>query len=66
MKIVTCDICGKDITDVSTKYKFKKYHSCYSNMEEFEFTKWTRLDMCESCFKKLCVFVNEQRGANNG
>lgn len=59
-KVITCDICGKDITDEDERYKFKRYHSCYSNMEDFDFMKWNKLDMCDICFLNLCKFVTEK------
>ena len=55
----TCDICGKDITNDDVKYKFKEYENSYVNYEDFEFQKWTKLDMCEECYKKFCKFVKE-------
>ena len=66
-KVTTCDICRKDITDARTKYKFKEYESNYVNMEDFEFTKWKRCDMCLSCFFDLLQFVKDKRkgGADN-
>lgn len=52
-KIIQCDICGKDITNEDIRYKFNQYKYSY-----FEFTKWSRLDMCSHCFSKLIIFVN--------
>ena len=60
-KILACDICGKDITADDTKYKFKRYHNGYCNMEDFEFAKWTRMDMCEDCYTKFIQFVQEHK-----
>ena len=59
-KVITCDVCGKDITDESKRYKFKQYHSCYANWDDYEFAKWEKLDMCETCFFNLCDFVKEK------
>lgn len=57
LKIIKCDICGKDITNVDIRYKFKQYENSYVNYEDFEFQKWSRLDMCEECYKQLQEFV---------
>lgn len=58
--MVRCDICGKDITNEDIRYKFKQYENSYVNYEDSEFTKWSRLDMCEDCFKRLQGFVTEE------
>lgn len=57
LKIIKCDICGKDITNEDIRYKFKQYENSYVNYEDFEFQKWSRLDMCEECYKQLQEFV---------
>lgn len=57
LKIIKCDICGKDITNEDIRYKFKQYENSYVNYEDFEFQKWLRLDMCEECYKQLQGFV---------
>ena len=57
VKMIKCDICGKDITNEDIKYKFKQYENSYVNYEDFDFTKWSKLDMCEECFLKLQGFV---------
>ena len=57
LKIIKCDICGKDITNEDIRYKFKQYGNSYVNYEDFEFQKWSRLDMCEECYKQLQGFV---------
>ena len=60
-KIVTCDICGKDITNENIKYKFKKYKSTYGNFDDCEFSKWGRCDMCLDCYFDLLSFVIEKK-----
>ena len=57
LKKIKCDICGKDITNEDIRYKFKQYENSYVNYEDFEFNKWSRLDMCEECYKQLQGFV---------
>lgn len=60
-KVEVCDVCGKDITGKDIKYKFKKYENSYVNYEDFEFNKWTKLDMCEDCYKRFCQFISEEK-----
>lgn len=57
LKMIKCDICGKDITNETFRYKFKQYENSYANFEDFEFQKWSKLDMCKDCFKKLQGFT---------
>lgn len=57
VKMIKCDICDKDITNEDIKYKFKQYENSCANYEDFDFTKWSKLDMCEDCFKKLQGFT---------
>ena len=64
-KIVTCDICEKDITDEDIRYKFKQYHNHYGNYDDFEFLKWTNLDMCYECHERFVKFVREMKGEKN-
>ena len=59
-KIVTCDICGKDITGENERYKFKHYEHSYCNMEIPDCLKWEQLDMCRLCFLRLCEFVRTE------
>lgn len=60
VKMIKCDICGKDITSSDIRYKFKQYENSYINYEDFEFTKWSRLDMCEECYKKFLKFTSQE------
>lgn len=53
LKMIKCDICDKDITNEDIRYKFKQYENSHINYDDFEFTKWSRLDMCKDCFLKL-------------
>lgn len=59
-KVITCDICGKDITDSDERYKFKEYKNSYANFDDFDFTKWTKLDMCSECYFSLLVFASKK------
>ena len=60
LKIIKCDVCGKDITNEDIRYKFKQYENSYANYEDFDFTKWSKLDMCEECFLKFQGFITEE------
>ena len=55
--IVTCDMCGKNITYANTKYKFKQYRNSYANYEDFECLKWNKMDMCEECYERLEHYI---------
>lgn len=61
VKMIKCDICDKDITHEDIRYKFKQYENSYVNYDDFEFQKWSRLDMCEDCYKRFIEFVNNER-----
>lgn len=59
-KAVRCDICGNDIDNTATCYKFKRrdFYPIYSKMGVFKVKKvWTKLDMCETCLEDLKSFV---------
>lgn len=58
-KVTRCDICNQDISGADVKYKFKRYENSYVNYDDFEFQKWSKLDMCEKCYAKLLQFVKE-------
>lgn len=60
-KIITCDLCGKDITDAKRRYRFKRYESTYANFDNFEWAKWERCDMCHDCYYGLLGFVDKRR-----
>lgn len=63
--IQTCDLCGQDISSCDIKYKFKKYENCYANFDDFEWTKWTKLDMCVDCYLKLNTFIHRSKIPNS-
>ena len=51
-KVITCDVCGKEIT-TTPRYKFNEYSVAPFFREPVKY----RRDMCEECFKKFCEFV---------
>lgn len=59
-KAVRCDVCGKDIDNLATCYKFKRreFYPIYSEFGVFNVRKsWAKLDMCETCFQDLKSFI---------
>ena len=54
----TCDICGKILKgnhdESKIKFKMKSYDGIdYSNFDGFEYQRWTKLDICDSCKHKI-------------
>lgn len=60
-KVITCDLCGADITGANTRYKFKEYEHNYCNQENPDWAKWGRCDMCLMCYFDLLRFVSDRR-----
>lgn len=60
-RVTRCDICNKDVSNADIKYKFKRYENSYANYDDFEFKKWSKLDMCEECYEKLLCFVVDEK-----
>ena len=61
IRMTRCDLCGMDElipwnNHGKIKVKVSKYHNEYSNYDDFEFRKWTRLDICPSCMERLVNF----------
>lgn len=64
---IECDVCHKDITNARKRYKFERRNNYLTQFFEPDPPKWTRLDMCESCFRKLRQFIrNETVGQSTG
>lgn len=59
-KMIVCDICGEEITNADIRYKLKRYKETYTHYDDFEFKKWTKLDMCRCCYNKFIKFVNKE------
>lgn len=59
-KMIVCDVCGEEITNAVIRYKFKRHRETYANYGNFEFKKWTKLDMCRGCFHCFIKFVNKE------
>lgn len=55
-KIITCDICGKEITKGETRYRFKECYSLHTYFGDQEYCN--KLDICQCCYDKFIKFVN--------
>lgn len=58
-KVVTCDVCGKDITDDASRFRFREYGKVSSFFDVYKYKE--KLDMCDECYEKLCQFVREAK-----
>ena len=64
--VIFCDICKKDISHEDKRFRFKKYDSTYINSDDFEWNKWTKLDMCHDCYCDFLAFlISKKRSDNN-
>lgn len=59
-KVVTCDICGRDMTKDRFKYKFKEYKYDYNRFDMTDYSGWHKLDMCECCYNDLIEFMKHK------
>ena len=57
-KSIICDVCGKEIGkgDARIKAKIREVDSWF-NAELWEAQKWEKLDICTSCFDKMCIYI---------
>ena len=57
-KSIICDICGREIDkgDARIKAKIREPDS-YVNHDLWESDKWGKLDICTSCFDKMCIYI---------
>ena len=42
------------------RYKFKRRNNYFTQFYEPDPPEWTRLDMCESCFRELRQFIRNE------
>lgn len=56
LKMIKCDICGKNITNDYKKYKFKECINLYTYFGDQEYSN--KLDMCQCCYDEFIRFVN--------
>ena len=57
-KSIICDMCGREIDkgDARIKAKIREPDS-WSNEGLWEAQKWEKLDICTSCFDKMCIYI---------
>ena len=60
-KSIICDVCGKEIGkgDARIKAKIREVDSWF-NAELWEAQKWEKLDICTSCFDKMCICIKNK------
>ena len=54
-------MCGKEIDkgDARIKAKIREVDS-WSNEGLWEAQKWEKLDICTSCFDKMCIYIKNK------
>ena len=64
-KSIICDVCGKEIDkgDARIKAKIREVDSWF-NAELWEAQKWEKLDICTSCFDKMCIYIKTRSDEN--
>ena len=64
-KSIICDVCGKEIDkgDARIKAKMREPDS-WSNEGLWEAQKWEKLDICTSCFDKMCICIKTRSDAD--
>ena len=57
-KSIICDMCGREIDkgDARIKARIREPDS-WSNEGLWEAQKWEKLDICTSCFDKMCIYI---------
>ena len=60
LKIIECDVCHTDITNARIRYKFKRRNNYFTQFYEPDPPEWTKLDMCERCFRELRQFIRNE------
>ena len=60
-KSIICDMCGKEIDkgDARIKAKIREVDSWF-NAQLWEAQKWEKLDICTSCFDKMCRYIKNK------
>jgi ribosomal protein S27E len=67
--VCVCDICGKPLKrnhggsgDLKIKLKVKQYDGInFSNRDNFDFARWTTLDVCDDCKFKMVMWIKSQK-----
>ena len=57
-ELIICDMCGEEISkgDARIKARIREPDS-WSNEGLWEAQKWEKLDICTSCFDKMCIYI---------
>ena len=64
-KSIICDMCGREIDKGDARIKAKMRESdSWSNEGLWEFEKWEKLDICTSCFDKMCIYIKTRSDEN--
>ena len=65
-KSIICDVCGKEIDkgDARIKAKIREVDS-WLNEDFWEAQKWEKLDICTSCFDKMCIYIKTRSGEDD-
>ena len=54
-------MCGKEIDKGDERIKAKiREPDSYVNYDLWEFDKWGKLDICTSCFDKMCIYIKNK------
>ncbi len=56
---IECDVCHKDITNARKRYKFERRNNYLTQFFEPDPPKWTKLDMCERCFRTSTIYKKQ-------
>ena len=58
-------MCGKEIDkgDERIKARIREPDSCL-NEDFWEAQKWEKLDICTSCFDKMCIYIKTRSDEN--
>ena len=60
-KSIICDVCGKEIDRGNARIKAKiREVDSWFNAELWEAQKWEKLDICTSCFDKMCIYIKNK------
>ena len=64
-KSIICDVCGKEIDKGDARIKAKMIEpDSWFNEGLWEAQKWEKLDICTSCFDKMCIYIKTRSDEN--
>ena len=54
-------MCGREIDKGDSRIKAKiREPDSYVNYDFWEAQKWGKLDICTSCFDKMCIYIKNK------